>query len=388
MMRVLSLLATLVAAAPAAAQQPSAAARVYELNEVEVLPRPQNVAEFTEALQQGYPPHLRQKGVGGTVHLAFVVGADGQPVDVRVVSTPDSAFSVPSTQAISRLRFTPAQVEGRPVAVRVEQPITWRTEAPPAAVPEAPADSIHAYAVEDVEVRPMPRNFSAFQAALGDLYPRELRDTRPRAEVMVRFVIDPSGQVQYPRVLQSSDARFDAVSLEAVRRLRFQPAVREGALVWVWMDVPVEWGEPQPASSAGIVRGDADRGYELSEVDMLPRPLNTVQFQRRLAELYPSRLRAVGESGIVQVRFLVEVDGTTSNYLVTRSTHDGFDEATLEAVRMLIFRPAVAGGRRVRVWVELPVHWTVGPEPEEPLFPAPDRPMFGTPAPARRRTGP
>jgi TonB family protein len=388
-MRALPLLVALMAAPAAAQQSAPDSTRVYDLGAVEVLPRPQNVAEFTAALHQAYPPHLRQAGVGGTVHVAFVVGTDGQPRDVRVVSTPDSAFGAPSAQAISLLRFSPAQVQGQPVAVRVEQPITWRTEAPPpAAVPVAPADSIQVYALEDVEVRPMPENFSEFQAALRKLYPRELRDAHPQAEVIVRFVIDLSGQVRYPRVLQSSDARFDSVSLEAVRRLRFQPAVREGALVWVWMDVPVEWGEPQPAPPAEIVHGDAEQGYELSEVDELPRPLNITQFERMLSGLYPPRLRAARDSGIVQVRFRVEVDGTTSNYTVTRSTHNGFNEASLEAVRLLVFRPGVEGGRPVRVWVELPIHWKVGREREEELFPAPDRPMFGMPAPARRRTQP
>jgi hypothetical protein len=36
------------------------------------------------------------------------------------------------------------------------------------------------------------------------------------------------------------------------------------------------------------------------------------------------------------------------------------------------------------VWVELPIQWTVSREREEPIFPVPDRPMFGTPPPAAR----
>ena len=368
-MRVVALLVALAAAAPLAAQQSAPdSAQVYHLREVEVLPRPQNVAEFAAVLQHAYPPHLRATGVGGTVQVAFVVDTAGEPRDVRVVSTSDSSFSAPTAQAVSLLRFSPAQVQGRPVPVRVEQPIVWRTEAAPAAVAPAPGppDSIHVYAVEDADVRPIPRNFGDFEAALRELYPRELRDARPQAEVLVRFVIDPSGHVQYPHVPRSSDARFDSVSIQAVRRLRFQPPRRQGAPVWVRMEVPVAWGEVRPVSSA-----DGDGTYDLRDVDARPRLLDVREFRRRLEELYPVALRAAGESGIVQVRFRIEVDGTTSNHFITHSTNDKFDDVTLRAVRTATFRPAVLDRRPVPVWVHLPIQWTVALEFEEPLFSIP-----------------
>jgi TonB family protein len=361
-MRLLPILLSLAAAVPSAAQQPAAGfTRVYELHEVEVLPRPQNAADFTAALRAGYPPHLRDSGVGGTVQVAFVVRPDGQPGDIRVLSTPDSAFEAPTVQAVSLLRFTPAQLGGGAVPVRVEQPITWRAEPAPPAAPPAPRlpDSIHVYDVEEADVRPLPRNYREFEAALEELYPRELREARASAEVLVRFAIDPSGRPQYVHVLQSSDGRFDAISLEAVGRLRFEPAQRGGERVWVWMEVPLEWAAPG-STPAFAASGDSVNGYELSQVDELPRPVNRAAFQRELARTYPAALRAEGVDATVQVRFRVESDGTTSNPTVTRSTNSTFDEPTLRAIQVLRFRPAKVGGRPVRVWVEQPIQWTTG----------------------------
>ncbi|HEV3051089.1 MAG TPA: energy transducer TonB, partial [Longimicrobium sp.] len=262
------------------------------------------------------------------------------------------------------------------VPVRVEQPIIWRTEAAPAAAAPAPGppDSIHVYALEDADVRPMPRNFGDFETALRELYPRELRDVRPPAEVLVRFVVDPSGHVQYPHVPRSSDARFDSVSVQAVRRLRFQPARRQGVPVWVRMEVPIAWSEVRPVSAA-----DSDGTYDLRDVDSSPRLLDVREFRRRLEELYPVTLRAAGESGIVEVRFRIEVDGTTSNHIITHSTNDKFNDATLRAVRTAIFRPAVLDRRPVPVWVHLPIHWTMALDFEEPLFSIPDGPILDTP---------
>jgi TonB family protein len=249
-MRLLAVFLAVAAAAPAAAQQTSPdPARVYELSEVEVLPRPQNAADLLAALHQGYPPHLREAGVGGTVHVAFVVSADGQPGDVRVLSTPDSSFNAPTVQAVSLLRFTPAQVGGRAVPVRVEQPITWRAEEP-------------------------------------------------------------------------SDF------------------VGQG-----------EAGEP--------AHGNPVDGYALSEVDELPRPLNGAAFQSALAHSYPMSLRSAGISGTVQVRFRVELDGTTTNHSITQSSNLEFNTPTLNAIRVLRFRPARLNGQPVRVWVEQPVQWMV-----------------------------
>jgi TonB family protein len=355
-MRSLSFFLAVLAAAPAAAQPATPAAdRVYELNEVEVLPRPQNGAEFTAALRQSYPQSLREAGVGGTVHVSFVLRPDGQPDDVRVLSTPDSAFNAPTTQAVTLLRFTPAQVQGRPVAVRVEQPITWRAE-PVAAARTAPVvpDSIRIYEADSVEARPMPGDVRGFTTALRELYPQELRAENPAAQVRVRFAVDPAGQPRYPYVVESSDPRFDAVSLEAVGRLRFHPAQQEGEAVWVWMEVPLEWSRHEVA-----VSGNAEDGYELSAVDALPRPVNGRVFAEALARGYPAPLRDARTSGRVVVRFLVDVDGSTSRYTVTQSTHTAFNQPTLRALQVLRFRPAMLNGQAVRVWVEQPIEWSV-----------------------------
>lgn len=382
-MRSFAVLLTLAAAVPSAAQQTQAdSARVYELHEVEVLPRPQNVPDFTAALQQGYPAHLRQAGVGGIVQVAFVVGPDGQPGNVRVVSTPDSSFNAPSAQAVSLLRFIPAQVQGQPVAVRVEQPITWRIETTPAA--ETPSsevpDSLVVYAAEDADGWPIPQNYSDFQAALRELQPRDMGAGPSSGEVVVRFVIDPNGQPQYGQVMRSFDERFNVISLQAVRRLRFRPAQRNGAPVWVWMEVPVQWGQPEPAPAASA---DSASGYELSDVDELPFLLNRDEFGRALGLSYPPGLRDAGREALVQVRFRIEPDGTTSNPVVTHSSDREFDAPTLRAVRMMRFFPARLNGRLVPVWAEQPIQWTVFKEPEQPMFSVPDRPMFGTPARAR-----
>lgn len=262
-MRILKIVfAILVAALPAAAQQtpPADSARVYELVQVEALPRPQNVPELVAALQQAYPPELRAAGVGGIVELSFVVGPDGSTQAARVLSASDSAFIAPSLQALSVLRFTPAQVGGRPVAVRVEQPLQWNVAAPAdsagvgeevgaaqaaeaakkAAAVAAP-DTGRVYEMRAVTELPRPISTSAFQQALARGYPPALRDAGESGRVIVRFIVDEEGRVRDARVLRTSDRAFDSPTLHAVSQLRFRPASLNGHPVRVWVEQAIDW---------------------------------------------------------------------------------------------------------------------------------------------------
>lgn len=101
--------------------------------------------------------------------------------------------------------------------------------------------------------------------------------------------------------------------------------------------------------------------YELSAVEELPRPTNTADLARSLQRNYPPLLRDAGVTGTVQVRMRVLEDGTVDvgSISVTSSTHEQFNDPSIRSVQRLRFRPAKVNGRPVKVWVELPIQWTV-----------------------------
>ena len=55
----------------------------------------------------------------------------------------------------------------------------------------------------------------------------ELRKVAP-ATVRVVFVVDPAGRVAEAKVLSTTDSRFDAAALEAVKKWRYEPGKRNG----------------------------------------------------------------------------------------------------------------------------------------------------------------
>ena len=255
----IALLGLALSTLPAPAQAPADSARVYALTDVEAPPRPTNVDELRAALNAGYPAAMRGQGRGARVSVIFVVGADGAPRDLAVASSTDAAFDAATLAAVAVLRFTPATVRGTPVAVRVEVPVQWQPDAPAPAdsttaaspptasrVPEAPAgepapDGSPVYELRQVRDQPRPRNPAMLRASLQRLYPDRLRQMGVRATVQVRFLIDEQGEVLSPRVTNSTNAEFDAVTMEAIRVLRFTPGMIEGRPVKTWVELPIQW---------------------------------------------------------------------------------------------------------------------------------------------------
>lgn len=102
----------------------------YELSRVTVLPRPLNIPDLRRFMLRNYPPLLRDSGVQGTVQVRFRIEPDGRvdasTIDVTVSSEP--AFNLIAVRAVEMLRFSPAEVDGRPVRVWAELPIQFQVE--------------------------------------------------------------------------------------------------------------------------------------------------------------------------------------------------------------------------------------------------------------------
>jgi periplasmic protein TonB len=71
---------------------------------------------------------------------------------------------------------------------------------------------------------------------------------------------------------------------------------------------------------------------------------------------YPERLRAAGVTGRVVVRLVVDTLGRVepASVAIRESAHDLFAQAVRAVIPSLRFVPAEAGGRRVRMLVDLP----------------------------------
>lgn len=72
-------------------------------------------------------------------------------------------------------------------------------------------------------------------------YPYGLKNRGETGEVLVTFTVDERGYVQDPRVVRSSHPDFDAPTLRAVAKWRFEPGRNGGKRVKFRMSVPVSF---------------------------------------------------------------------------------------------------------------------------------------------------
>lgn len=72
-------------------------------------------------------------------------------------------------------------------------------------------------------------------------YPAQARKEGCAAEVRVEFWVDERGAVHEPRVVSSTDARFEHTTLLAVARWRFEPGRNHGRLARFRMLVPISF---------------------------------------------------------------------------------------------------------------------------------------------------
>lgn len=88
--------------------------------------------------------------------------------------------------------------------------------------------------------------------------------------------------------------------------------------------------------------------FSALEVDELP------ELAEELHPRYPDALRSSGISGLVQVQYVIERDGTVNerSVRVLASSHSAFSRAALEALRDARFKPARRGGRPAAVLVQ------------------------------------
>ena len=165
-----------------------------------------------------------------------------EPVAIQLLSIPAAPPSPPPSSP-EQLLETPPVVVPPPVLLLEDRPPAIAavvSEAPPAPQPAAPA------AVAVAEGPPSPVAARAPSAVSGgDLsasmieavpprYPYESRRLKEQGTVVLDVLLGPDGRVERIAVRTSSGhARLDKAALDAVRRWRWSPMLRDGQAVAV-----------------------------------------------------------------------------------------------------------------------------------------------------------
>lgn len=251
-------------------------------------------------------------------------------------------FSKPAPVAGAATTAAPAPP---PATLQISEPIAAVASSKPELVP--------------VEIKADPNaEKKAFEAAVNRRLQEELlklqeqynRQLQSAAPDRVDRASTPSPVVASSR--DQDEPEPSAAALDQARRIESQPVETatttqtEAPVTQTVAPAPVA---PAPAPLVAAVReGDL---VDISEVDKVPERTNTIR------PVYPPMAMRRNLEGRIIVTALVNENGKVIDAKVLRGDDRklGFEEAALRAVRSTSFRAAVKDGKRVRVWIPIPI---------------------------------
>lgn len=190
-------------------------------------------------------------------------------------------------------------------------------------------------------------------------YPEEAYKNNISGRVVVRFVVDATGNVTDPEVIKSVSPALDEAAKEAVLKLdRFTPGELKGHPVKVYYVLPILFKtQGKAVDDAGEKKlkvADSSNGkapeYPGGEKFMM-------EHLNRLVK-YPESALKEGRQGRVVVEFTVNEQGKIIDPTVTRPVAPDLDKAAVDAVEKLgYFEPGEIDGKPASIRMTLPVEF-------------------------------
>jgi len=200
-----------------------------------------------------FPLSLKVDGTTkGSAVIAVSVSEEGRAVDFLVLGYTHELFAKSCIAALKEWRFTPARLDGTPVAVRTELTFDFTLEG--------------AVISGNITNQFLYRNIASMNgtrlvyhpcsAAEIDRAPARIAGPAPqyaiaaekdgvRGRVEVRFYIDEQGAVRMPVVTADTNPYLAQEAVTAVRDWRFEPAMHHGRPVLVAASQMFDFGSPK-----------------------------------------------------------------------------------------------------------------------------------------------
>lgn len=122
----------------------------------------------------------------------------------------------------------------------------------------------------------------------------------------------------------------------------------------------IRGGRADGDSTVKAPRSEVTDQPHFTPMTVVPELKNAAEVQRALVRTYPPLLRDAGIGGKPVVWFLIDETGNVVKTQLSQSSgHAALDEAALKVAEIMKFSPAMNRDRKVTVWVEIPIVFTV-----------------------------
>ncbi len=247
----------------------------------------------------------------GTVWLLAYINKFGYVVGAEINYSSNSLLNQAALDAIQKWTFEPASVDGRPIESQIIQPIEF-TEGTIAYTRKSKAK-------KDREAKPINRKTPEIPDELASL----------KGYVTLKAVVDPRGGVPKAEVIETTHEELSQYAIEAARKWKFRPAIRDGKEVAAEVVIPFYF--TGKASKAMFTKARFP-----SQLDLAPKPV------RRTNPIIPDHLAK--ERAEAKLLLFIDEYGFVADSEIIESTNDQLAYAATEAVLDWSFKPALKNG--------------------------------------------
>ena len=200
-----------------------------------------------------YPKGLITEGIEGTTVITATVTADGNIAECAVKSADHELFGESAIAALKQWRFTPHEVDGKPVKKKVNIPFNfhlpdWRkAELKIERINNQLGREIYKELDPDIEIfqmrklpaklRPHPVRF------MPPAYPDELKGTGKTGKVIYKFYVDIDGRTINLELLECDEPAFETPAFLSIVFSEFMPVNRKGSPIYVEMHRQFDFSE-------------------------------------------------------------------------------------------------------------------------------------------------
>jgi len=206
-------------------------------------------------------------------------------------------------------------------------------------------------------------------------YPEDARKAGIAGRVIIRFIIDSTGEVSNVNVSKSVHPALDSESVRVVKMLpRWQPGEQAGKKVSVFYSLPISFKLQQTVRMALVKPRNGER---IAAITRIPAPDYNLDSLIKDQMHYDGKEKELGIAGKVTIKCQLDEKGNISKPEVYRSVYPALDDEALRVVALLpSWKPAYIDDEPVAVYQLIDVEFkdektlannSTG-KPEAPLF--------------------
>tara|TARA_B100000212_G_scaffold339883_2_gene319196 strand:- start:2981 stop:4072 length:1092 start_codon:yes stop_codon:yes gene_type:complete len=167
----------------------------------------------------------KMAGVQGEVYATFNISEQGRVSNVRITKSTHPEFSAAVSKILPSWRYRPAEKGGSPVAAKATKQFDFDLSPKKSGKPiPTNAEKTESQVFDQEEVDKLPSLISWHRPT----YPYSLKNARIGGYAEIEFVIGTNGKVLSPRAVDYSNIEFNQPAIEAIRRSKWKPAIKDG----------------------------------------------------------------------------------------------------------------------------------------------------------------